>query len=85
MLADSPANSCVALLVSLVDFWIDGMAEIFPKTSAGIPNAQIDFEQRKDSNMHTFIDSFVGKENFRVAYLRIYQGRVLEILGRSCM
>ena len=62
MLADSPANSCVVMLVSLVDFWIDGMAEIFPKTSAGIPNAQIDFEQRNDSNMHTFIDTFMDKE-----------------------
>ena len=62
MLAGSPTNSCVALLVSLVDFWIDEMAEIFPKTSAGIPNAQIDFEKRKDANMHTFIDTFMDKE-----------------------
>jgi hypothetical protein len=40
LLVVSPENGCVGLLVSLVDFWIDAMAEIFPQTSAGIPNAQ---------------------------------------------
>ena len=37
LLVASPENWCISLLVSLVDFWIDAVAKIFPQTSAGIP------------------------------------------------
>ncbi len=37
------------------------MAEIFPQTSAGIPNAQSGFNRQKQSYMETCIDNFVAK------------------------
>jgi hypothetical protein len=61
LLVVSPENWCISLLVSLVVFWIDAKAEIFPQTSAGIPNAQLGFDRWKQSNMETFIDNFVAK------------------------
>ncbi len=61
LLAVSPENGCVGLLASLVDFWIDAMAEIFPLTSAGIANAQMEFDRWKQTKMETFIDNFVAK------------------------
>lgn len=35
------------------------MAMQFPKTAAGIPNAQLEFEKSKELNMHSFIDNFM--------------------------
>jgi hypothetical protein len=35
VLANNPENSCFGLFVHAVNFWIDGMAERFPKTVAG--------------------------------------------------
>jgi hypothetical protein len=35
------------------------MAERFPKTAAGIANAQVDFEREKEHKMHAFIDEFI--------------------------
>jgi hypothetical protein len=61
LLGVSPENWCISLLVSLVDFWIDAMAEISPQTSAGIPNDQLGFNRQKQSYMETFIDNFVAK------------------------
>lgn len=61
LLADSPENSSSILLSNLVDFWTDEMAMRFPKTAAGIPNAQLEFEKSKEMNMHTFIDNFMNE------------------------
>ena len=61
LLADSPENSCSILLSNLVEYWTDEMAMRFPKTAAGIPNAQLEFEKSKERNMHTFIDNFVNE------------------------
>ncbi len=36
MLAESPDNNCFRLLVDVVENWIKAMADIFPKTAAGI-------------------------------------------------
>ena len=61
LLADNPENSCSILLSNLVEYWTDEMAMRFPKTAAGIPNAQLEFEKSKESNMHTFIDKFMNE------------------------
>ncbi len=61
LLVISPENGCVGFLVSLIDFWIDAMAEMFPQTSAGIPNAQLELNRQKQINMDTFIDIFVAE------------------------
>ena len=37
------------------------MAERFPKTVAGILDAQLEFNKRKESNLHTFVDHFMNK------------------------
>jgi hypothetical protein len=39
LLASSPDDACFCLLVGGVENWIQDMAERFPKTAAGIPNA----------------------------------------------
>jgi hypothetical protein len=39
------------------------MAEKFPKTAAGVPNAQLEFERRKESNMRVFIHEFMKEYN----------------------
>ncbi len=35
------------------------MAERFPKTAAGVPNAQMEFERRKESKICAFIVDFM--------------------------
>jgi hypothetical protein len=42
-----------------VEYWTEDMAMQFPKTAAGIPNAQLEFEKSKELNMHSFIDNFL--------------------------
>ncbi len=37
------------------------MAEGFPKTAAGIANAQVDFKREKKHKMHAFVDEFIKK------------------------
>jgi hypothetical protein len=37
------------------------MLEIFPKTSARVPNAYLEFERRKETRMHAFVDKFIAK------------------------
>ena len=39
------------------------MAERFPKTAAGVPNAQLDFERAKELKMHAFIADFREEYN----------------------
>jgi hypothetical protein len=45
LIAGSPDDACFCLLVGVVENWIRDMVERFPKTSAGVPNAQLDFER----------------------------------------
>ena len=35
------------------------MSEIFPKTSAGVPNAHLEFERTKETRMRAFADEFI--------------------------
>jgi len=37
------------------------MSEIFPKTSAGVPNAHLEFERRKEIRMRAFADEFIAE------------------------
>ena len=59
LVADSPDSNCFCLLVGVVDNWIRDMAERFPKTSAGVPNAQLDFERAKEMKMIAFVADFM--------------------------
>jgi hypothetical protein len=60
LVANSLEDNCFSLLVGVVENWIHDLAEIFPKTAAGVPNAQLEFERRKDkSNMYVFIHKFM--------------------------
>jgi len=59
LIADSPDDTCFCLLVGVVENWIRDMAERFPKTSAGVPNAQLDFERAKEMNMCAFVADFM--------------------------
>jgi hypothetical protein len=35
------------------------MAERFPRTAAGLPNGQIEFERKKEVKLCSFVDSFI--------------------------
>jgi hypothetical protein len=59
LVADSPDSNCFCLLVGVVENWIRDMAERFPKTSAGVPNAQLDFERAKEMMMIAFVADFM--------------------------
>jgi len=63
LIADSPDDACFCLLVGVVENWIRDMAERFPKTSAGVPNAQLDFERAKEMKMRAFIADFMKEYN----------------------
>jgi len=60
LVADSPDNDCFCLLVGAVESWIHDMSEIFPKTSAGVTNAHLEFERRKETRMCAFADKFIA-------------------------
>ena len=59
LVADSLDNNCFCLLVGVVENWIRDMAERLPKTSAGVPNAQLDFERAKEMKMIAFVADFM--------------------------
>jgi hypothetical protein len=59
LLADSPDNNCFCLLVGVVESWIHDILEIFPKTSARVPNAHLEFERRKETRMRAFANEFI--------------------------
>ena len=42
------------------------MSEIFPKTSAGVPNAHLEFERTKETRMRAFADEFIVEYNSSV-------------------
>jgi hypothetical protein len=55
LLASSPDDTCFCLLVGVVENWIQDLAEKFPKTAAGVPNAQLDFKREKELKMHVLL------------------------------
>ncbi len=61
LVANSPDNDCFCLLVGVLENWIHGMLEIFPITSAGVPNAHLEFERRKETRMHAFANEFIAR------------------------
>jgi hypothetical protein len=63
LVANSLDNDCFCLRVGVVENWIHDMLEIFPITSAGVPNAHLEFERRKETRMHAFADKFIAKYN----------------------
>ena len=63
LVANSPDNNCFCLLVGIVESWIHDMSEIFPKTSAGVPNAYLEFERTNETRMHAFADDFIAECN----------------------
>ena len=63
LVADSPDNDCFCLLVGVVESWIHDMSEIFPKSSARVPNAHLEFERTKETRMRAFADEFIAEYN----------------------
>jgi hypothetical protein len=63
LLASSPDDACFCLLVGVVENWIQGMAEKFPKTAAGVSNAQLNFERAKELKMRIFLADFIKDYN----------------------
>jgi hypothetical protein len=61
LIADSPDDNCFSLLVGVVESWIHDMSKIFPKTSAGVPNAHLEFDRMKETRMRAFADKFIGE------------------------
>jgi hypothetical protein len=59
LLARSPVDTCFCLLVGVMENWIHNMTERFPKTVAGVPNAQMAFERKKESKICAFIADFL--------------------------
>ena len=61
LVANSPDNDCFCLLVGVVESWIHDMSEIFPKSSARVPNAHLEFERTKETRMRAFADKFIAE------------------------
>ncbi len=63
VLANNPENSAEVFLSMPYILGSMGwqMAERFPKTVAGILNAQLEFNKRKESNLYTFVNHFMNK------------------------
>jgi hypothetical protein len=59
LLAGSPANKCLMLLVDIVEHWILKLSKVFPRTAAGIEHAQIDFDRARESKLKSFIADFM--------------------------
>ena len=59
LIANSPDDACFCLLVDVVENWIQNMAETFPRTAAGVPNAQLNFERAKEMKMCAFVVDFM--------------------------
>ena len=59
LIANSPDDACFCLLVNVVENWIQNMAETFPRTAAGVPNAQLNFERAKEMKMRAFVADFM--------------------------
>jgi hypothetical protein len=50
--------------------WIQDTAERFPKTAVGVPNAQLEFERRKELKMRAFVADFINSFTTSGAYMR---------------
>ena len=61
LLAENLGNTCSKLLLDVVESWIKSMSKIFPKTSAGIQNVQIDFDRGRELRLQRFITEFMKK------------------------
>jgi hypothetical protein len=59
MAARSPENTCFCILVDVVENWIQDMVEKVPRTTARLPNAQLEFDREKEHKMGAFIDDFM--------------------------
>jgi hypothetical protein len=59
LLVGSPDDSCFCLLVGVTENWIQDIAERCPKTAAGVPKAQLEFDRRKESKMRAFVADFM--------------------------
>jgi len=59
LIANNPDEACLSLLVGVLNDWIRDMVERFPKTSAGVPTAQLDFERTKETKMSAFVADFM--------------------------
>jgi hypothetical protein len=59
LIANSPDDACFCLLVNVVENWIQNMAKKFPRTAAGVPNAQLNFERAKEMKMCAFVADFM--------------------------
>ena len=44
-ISENPTTECVSLLTGLIDHWFTYAVEKFPKTAAGLPNAEIQFQK----------------------------------------
>jgi hypothetical protein len=53
LVANSPKDNCFSLLVGVMENWIHDMAERFPKTTAGVPNAQLEFDGVEYACIHS--------------------------------
>ncbi len=58
-IANRPDDACFCLLVDVVENWIQNMADRFPRTAAGVPNAQLNFERAKEMKMRAFVADFM--------------------------
>jgi hypothetical protein len=59
LIADSPADACFCFFVDVDENWIQNMAETIPRTAAGVPNAQLNFERAKEMKMRAFVADFM--------------------------
>jgi hypothetical protein len=63
LLASCPDDACFYLLVGVLENWIQNVAERFPKTAAGVPNAQLDFKSAKELKMRAYDADFMKEYN----------------------
>jgi hypothetical protein len=64
LLSENPGNTCLNLLVDVVESWIKLMLETFPKTAAGIQHVQIDFNDRgRELKLQSFVAEFMEEYN----------------------
>ena len=45
VISGSPETECAILLSNLIEYWLKSAAEKFPKTAAGLPEAEIQYQK----------------------------------------
>lgn len=69
MMVVSPDQTCCTLLADLVDSWVKITAECIPKTAAGLPSAEVEFQKKRRDLKIAFLKRWmeeygtVGVEN----------------------